>query len=174
MKTIKLLFVFAFSLMLLTAVTNSSNFYPNSNGDPGLTSSNLNLENDQNYDDCLCTCEACKNCSHGNADGETWSNENYYRAMSSRDFAEFKKFISERTFESTKLDMAKSVIDINYFTTDQVREILGWFTFESNKLDLAKHTFKNTVDRNNYYRLYNEFVFESNVVDLDNYVKNYR
>jgi hypothetical protein len=151
MKTVKLLPVFAFSLMILTALAYSGEL----------------------YDDCNCTCEACKNCRHGNTDDGTWNYEDY-RVMSSSDFMEFKKFISDRTFESTKLDMAKSVIDVNYFTTEQVRDILSWFTFESNKLELAKYTFKNTVDRNNYYRLYNEFVFESSVVELDNYVKSFR
>ncbi len=153
MKTIKLLTVFAFSLMLLSAVTNSGTRY---------------------YDECQCTCDACLNCCNEKGNYETWQNENYYRTMSNRDFAEFKRLIGDRTFESTKLDMTKSVIDNNFFTTDQVKEILSWFTFESNKLDLAKYAFNSTVDRNNYYKLYDNFVFESNVVDLDNFVKNYR
>lgn len=121
---------------------------------------------------CECNCEMCRNCKFKD-DGSGY-NENYPRVMSSYDFAEFKKLINDRTFESTKMDMTKSVIDINYFTVDQVRDILSWFVFESNKLDLAKYAFKNTVDRNLYYKLFDVFVFESNVVDLDNYIKNYR
>ena len=123
---------------------------------------------------CTCTCDACKNCNHGDPDRETYYEESHFRVMSSRDFAEFKQFIANRTFESTKLDMSKSVIDNNLFTTEQVSEILTWFVFESNKLDLAKYTFKNTVDRNNYYKLYNIFIFKSNIIKLDNYIKNYK
>lgn len=121
---------------------------------------------------CECNCEVCRNCKLKD-DGSGYY-ENNFRAMSPYDFAEFKKLINDRTFESTKLDMTKSVIDINYFTVDQVRDILSWFVFESNKLDLAKYAFKNTVDRRYYYELYDIFVFESNVVDLDKYVKNYK
>lgn len=121
---------------------------------------------------CECNCEVCRNCKFKD-DGSGY-NENNIRAMSPYDFAEFKKLINDRTFESTKLDMTKSVIDINYFTVDQVRDILSWFVFESNKLDLAKYAFKNTVDRRYYYELYDIFVFESNVVDLDKYIKNYK
>lgn len=153
MKTVKLLTFFAFSLMLLSAVTNSGTRY---------------------CDECQCKCDACLNCCYEKGNHETRQNENYYRAMSNRDLAEFKRLIGDRTFESTKLDMTKSVIDNNFFSTDQVREIINWFTFESNKLDLAKYAFNNTVDKNNYYKLYDNFVFESNVVDLDNFVKNYR
>lgn len=122
---------------------------------------------------CTCTCEACKNCKHKEPDRERGSNEDY-RIMNKRDFTEFKQLIADRTFESTKLDMTKSVIDMNYFSTEQVKDILGWFVFESNKLDIAKYAFKNTVDYYNYYKLYNSFVFESSVTDLDSYIKNYK
>lgn len=104
----------------------------------------------------------------------TQHNDEHYNIMNPRDFADFKKLIKDRTFESTKFDMTKSVIDNNLFSVDQVREILSWFVFESNKLELAKYAFKNTVDRNNYFKLYDIFVFESNVTDLDNYIKNFR
>ncbi len=121
---------------------------------------------------CECNCEMFRICKFKD-DGSGY-HENNFRAMNPYDFAEFKKLISDRTFESTKLDMTKSVIDINYFTVDQVRDMLSWFVFESNKLDLAKYAFKNTVDRNYYYKLFDIFVFESNVVDLDSYIKNYK
>ncbi len=94
--------------------------------------------------------------------------------MNPRDFADFKKLIQDRTFETTKFDMTKSVIENNLFSVDQVRDILSWFVFESNKLELAKIAFRNTVDRNNYFKLYDIFIFESNVTELDNYIKNYR
>jgi hypothetical protein len=100
--------------------------------------------------------------------------DDQYGIMNSRDFADFKKLINDRTFETTKFDMTKSVIDNNYFSVDQVREILSWFVFENNKLELAKYAFKNTVDRNNYFKLYDIFIFETNVTDLDSYIKNYR
>ena len=94
--------------------------------------------------------------------------------MNSRDFADFKKLVSERAFESTKLDMTKSVIDNNLFSVTQVREMLSWFAFESNKLDIAKYAYGRTVDNNNYFKLYDVFAFESNITDLDNYIKNFR
>ncbi|MCC6866690.1 MAG: DUF4476 domain-containing protein [Ignavibacteria bacterium] len=129
-----------------------------------------NFKNSDNY--CNCSCDNCKDCRYKSPDNQTGYND--YRKMSNRDFAEFKQLIADRTFESTKMDMTKSVIDNNYFSTEQVKEILTWFVFESNKLELAKYVFKNTVDPYNYYKLYNSFVFESNVVELDNYIKNYR
>ncbi len=157
MKTIKSL-LFALSLFIFANSVLSGN-------DP--------FENRETANYCTCTCEACKNCSHKEPDREKGYYEDY-RIMNKYDFAEFKQLIADRTFETTKMDMTKSVIDNNLFSTEQVKEILTWFVFESNKLDIAKYAFKNVVDRGNYYKLYNSFVFESNVTDLDNFVKNYR
>lgn len=161
--------IVSFNSLLASSTNKNGSWYFSSE----ISESRNELQHDNN-NYCTCTCDACRNCNHKDPDKEVYYEENNYRVMSNRDFSEFKKFIADRTFESTKLDMTKSVIDNNLFTTDQVREILSWFVFESNKLDLAKYTFKNTVDRNNYYKLYDIFVFESNVVDLDNYIKNYK
>ncbi|MBZ0203946.1 MAG: DUF4476 domain-containing protein [Ignavibacteria bacterium] len=144
------------------AFSNSTNYVPE-------TSSGFNPFSSSS---CDCTCDECRNCSNKHSSSDPWGSNSGYNVMSSRDFADFKKLINDRTFESTKMDMTRDVIVTNAFTTDQVREILSWFTFESNKLELAKLAFASTYDWNNYYKLYDIFVFESNVTDLDNFIKN--
>jgi hypothetical protein len=170
MKDIKSLF----GTLLFLLALNSSQFAYNCSqtvsGDPGLTLSgddkNANLK-----DECNCGCESCKGCRNKQHEQE-WGNTEYgFRNMSDRDFSEFTKLISDRTFESTKLNMSKNVIDINYFSTEQVRELLGVFTFESSKLEIAKYVYKNTTDKKNYFRLYDIFTFESNVNDLDDFIR---
>lgn len=86
------------------------------------------------------------------------------------DFTDLVKVISDRTFESTKIDFAKDGIDKNYFSTLQVRTLLGLFTFESTKLDIAKYIYPRTVDKKNFFRLYDMFVFESSVTELHDYI----
>ena len=171
MKTTKILL---FSFFMLFALTDMRSEVTPANGSWYFGSSGKEVDNSTYHKNCTCTCDACKNCDHRSPDKPVYYEDYYGGAMSPRDFSEFKNLIAARTFESTKYDMTKSVIDNNLFTTDQVRDILSWFVFESNKIDLAKYAFKNTVDRNNYYKLYDIFVFESNVIDLDNYIKNYR
>ena len=170
--------ILLFSFLLLSSVSNIHSTGFEGNGSWYFSTNQTNISGSNNsaviHEHCTCTCDACKNCKFNEPDKPVYYEDYYGGPMSSRDFSEFKNLIAARTFESTKLDMTKSVIDNNLFTTDQVREILSWFVFESNKIDLAKYAFKNTVDRNYYYKLYDLFVFESNVVDLDNYIKNYR
>lgn len=130
---------------------------------------NINAQSDITNEQHSCDCDYCRK-FHKSSDEETYNNY-YYRVMSSKDFSDFRKLINDRTFESTKMEMAKSVIGNNYFSTGQVREMLGWFVFESNKLELAKIAFTRTADWQKYYKLYDIFTFESSVTELDEYIK---
>ena len=43
-------------------------------------------------------------------------------------------------------------------------------TFEANKLELAKFCYDKTIDKNNYYTLYNDFAFSNYSTQLDKYI----
>lgn len=100
--------------------------------------------------------------------------EGYYGVIRNRDFNDLKKVINDRWFESTKMDFAKTAIDENYFTIDQVRELLELFTFESSKLELAKLAYTKTVNNKKYFKLYDVFWFESSVTELNDYIKSFK
>jgi hypothetical protein len=128
-------------------------------------------EAEHNYN-CDCDCEACRNCKYKQHGSNQYESDWEHREISSRDFQDFLKVVRDRTFETTKMDFAKDGIERYYFNTDQVREVLGLFTFENNKLELAKLMYDKTCDKKNYFRLYDIFVFETNVTDLKDYIKN--
>lgn len=116
--------------------------------------------------ECTCTCEYCMEHHH------EWGDNDYrYRTISDRDFYDLKELIAGRSFESTKIELAKSGIERNYFKVEQVRELLKMFTFESNKLELAKLAYTKTQDRNRYYKLYDVFTFESSISDMEDFIK---
>ncbi len=166
MKAINVLF---FSFITLFAINTEQFAEELIKDDPEITlTENIHNSLKINRNDCNCECEYCRDCTQK----QEWGFYENGRIMSDRDFRDFKKLITERTFESTKLSMAKNVIDINVFSTDQVREILGLFTFESSKLEIAKYTYGNTVDKKNYFRLFDLFTFESSVTELDDYIRN--
>jgi hypothetical protein len=114
--------------------------------------------NDRNGND-----NGWNNGSWNNGNGG-WSNGNwnYTQAMSTTSFEQFKQTLFNQAFESNRLTMAKQVISNNWFTTDQVRDLMKQFNFENNKLDLAKHAYQFTIDRNNYFVLTNELTFNTN------------
>ena len=73
--------------------------------------------------------------------------------MSQFQFEDFCNSISRRNFESTRVELAKTAIQQNNFTTDQIKVLLSYFTFESSKLEVAKLAYAKTIDRQNYFRI---------------------
>jgi len=96
------------------------------------------------------------------------------RAMDDQSFQIFFQTIKKENFDSAKMPMAKQVIDLNYFTAEQVKQLLPLFDFEDNKLDMAKYVYGRTIDRQNYFIVYSVFNFNSSKEKLVEYLKNYK
>ncbi len=91
--------------------------------------------------------------------------------MGSNDFNAAKESIRSKSFESTKLEIAKQVTGSNCFTASQIKEIMSFFSFESSKLEYAKSAYTHCYDKNNYFKVNDSFGFESSITELNNYIK---
>ena len=91
--------------------------------------------------------------------------------MKATDFAEDKKSIELKSFEDSKLAIAKQVTDVNCLSTNQVKEIIRLFSFEETKLEYAKYAYPYTFDQNNYYKVNDEFTFEATIEELNESIK---
>lgn len=85
-------------------------------------------------------------------------------------FNQLKQTIDHATFESTKLQIFRQALNYQFFTAEQVCEIMSLFTFESTKLDVAKLAYPRTLDQQNYFIVNNSFTFSSSVNELGNYI----
>lgn len=74
------------------------------------------------------------------------------------------------TFEDKMLEVAKTALKSSQVKTNQVHQLLQQFTFEQNKLEMAKYAYDKTIDKNNYYTLYNDFTFSNYSTQLDKYI----
>jgi len=99
---------------------------------------------------------------------------NYSQAMTNNDFAQAKESLRREWFENTRLETAKQAIDRNYFTSQQVKEMVLLFTFENNRLDIAKYAFGKTVDKGNYFIVNDAFTFNNNKEALKEYIRQYK
>jgi Domain of unknown function (DUF4476) len=99
---------------------------------------------------------------------------NYSRAMSSADFGQAKESLRREWFENTRLATAKQIIDQNYFTSQQVKEMVLLFTFENNRLDIAKYAYGKTVDKGNYFIMNDAFTFNNNKEKLSEYIREFK
>jgi len=89
------------------------------------------------------------------------------RPMNQEEFAEAKQSISSKTFEDSKLKIAKQIVGANCITAAQVRSVMKLFTFEASRLEFAKFAYTYTYDQKNYYKVNDAFEFESSIDDLN-------
>lgn len=94
--------------------------------------------------------------------------------MSDGDFAGAKGSIQSKSFEDSKLTMAKQIFDHNCLLSSQVRDIMSLFDFEATRLEFAKYAYGRTFDIGNYYKVNDVFDFESSISDLNAYISSYR
>jgi hypothetical protein len=93
------------------------------------------------------------------------------RAMDNTAFQQFKQSCEKEPFDNTRMKIAKQFMPMNYFTTAQVKELIGIFSFENNKLDMAKYAYDYTVDKGNYYVVNDAFSFTNSKEALMDYIK---
>jgi Domain of unknown function (DUF4476) len=93
--------------------------------------------------------------------------------MDAQSFEMLKRALSRESFENSRLEIVKQTIDRNNFTASQVRQLALLFAFENNKLDLAKYAYRKTVDKNNYFVVYDVFSFSRSKEELVDYTRKY-
>jgi hypothetical protein len=94
--------------------------------------------------------------------------------MTDLDFQHVKETISSKSFEDSKLTIAKQVVSSTCLFASVVEQFLELFSFESTCLEFAKYAYKYTFYQGNYYTLNDAFTFESSISELNEYIENYR
>jgi hypothetical protein len=114
------------------------------------------------------------NGGYGNNNGGYGNNGGYNRTPSIQEMLLMKQTLRNERFENTRVSLARQMFNEHAFSAVQVKELLQEFSFENNKLDLAKYAYRNTIDRNNYYVVFDVFSYSSSKQELSNYMSSYR
>lgn len=99
---------------------------------------------------------------------------NYSRAINDRDFDLVIRSMSKEWYENNKMESARHIIATNYFTSEQVGQMIRLFNFENNKLELAKLAYNKTIDPRNYQQVFGELNFSSSKAELSRYIQDQR
>ncbi len=91
-------------------------------------------------------------------------------AMDDANFSTFLTKLKDKSFDNQKTDFVKSTMKNNWFTSDQVLQILQTYGFENNKVDLAKLIWHKTTDKGNFFKIYEAFTFSSSEKSVQEYV----
>lgn len=102
------------------------------------------------------------------------ANEDIPRAINNETFNALKETISHESFDDSRLTIAKSMIDQNYFTSAQAKQLVQLFVFESNKVQIAKYMYGKTIDKKNYFVVYSAFTFSKSKEELAEYIRNFK
>jgi Domain of unknown function (DUF4476) len=122
-------------------------------------------DDDRNYND--------RDGRNGRDDRNGGYNNGGY-AMSNRDFDQAKETLRKDWFESSRINTAKLIIEGNYFTTAQVKELMQLFSFDDKKLDIAKTAYRKTIDKQNYYQLNEQLTFSGSKDELARFIRESR
>lgn len=93
--------------------------------------------------------------------------------MGTSDFADAKASIKSKTFDDSKLTLAKQIAKGNCLESAQVKEIMELLTYEDDKLEFAKFAYDHVHDPNRYYLVNDAFEFEMTIEELDEYLESH-
>jgi hypothetical protein len=105
-----------------------------------------------------------------NTDNGGWNN-GYTNVMSVREFSDLKDQLRKEWFENNRMISVKHILDNNFVTTGQVKELMLLFVFEKNRLDIAKYAYCKTVDPRNYFQLNTVLTFNSSKDELARFLR---
>ena len=91
--------------------------------------------------------------------------------INDNEFGSMKGSIESKTFEESKMTMAKQILKDRCLKVSQVKGIMALFTFEDSKLDFAKYAYDRTHDIGNYYQVNDLFTFEASIDELNQYLE---
>jgi hypothetical protein len=128
-----------------------------------------NNRNDRNNDD------RYDNRNDRNDDRYDNNNRNsQYDEMSDANFSQAKETLRKEWFENTRVSTAKQLIDRNYFTSRQVKDLMLLFTFENNRLDFAKYAYSKVVDKGNYFIVNDALSMSNSKEELNRFIREQR
>lgn len=88
-------------------------------------------------------------------------------ALDDMEFSEFISSMEGKSFEDSKLSMAKQMLKHNCVYSKQVKKIMRVFSFEDSKVEFAIAAYEKTLDQNKYYLVHDAFNFEMSIEELN-------
>lgn len=94
--------------------------------------------------------------------------QNCKTAMSSESFSSYFNTIKSESFSSSQMEAAK--VPGRCFSTEQIRQVMGFFSFEESKLEFAKWAYARCVDQDNYTNLRSALTYSSSRSELSQFI----
>lgn len=96
--------------------------------------------------------------------------KNCYTPISNYQFQQKYNSIVAKKTEAQKLASAKYIAKNNCLSSAQVKKIATLFENDFNRLEFAEIAYLNTIDKSNFYEVYDSFAYFSTVFRLHDYI----
>lgn len=96
------------------------------------------------------------------------------RILNDNDFSKTVSSVSRESSETSKMEMAKTLVKDVGLTSAQVTEILRAFALEKTKIEFAKFSYPKVTDRSFFYKVYDVFMQPASKKEVSEFVKNYK
>lgn len=101
--------------------------------------------------------------------------QNYCRnLLSSQDIDRLADAMNSRSFESTKMTIAREAVRSGNILAEDLKFILGQFDYESSRVEFAKFAYGYVCDKEHFYYVYDIFKFDSSIRELEDYTSRRR
>lgn len=91
---------------------------------------------------------------------------NGYRVMSPQDVEALAAALKQRSFEATRLEVAKDALSQTSLYALDLQRLLRSFDFDASRVELAKFAYARVADPQNFYRVYEAFQFDGSVQEV--------
>jgi len=86
-------------------------------------------------------------------------------------FEKLIEMLYKESFEDAKLDIVRTAAKDNYFTSQQVKQIMEAFKFDENRLEVAKILYPRVVDKENFFIVLSTLTFPSSREELRKWIE---
>jgi hypothetical protein len=102
---------------------------------------------------------------------ETVSNGGCDSPMPSGELNSALASMDSKSFEDSKMTLAKQFTRANCLSADQIKMVMQKFTYEASKLDYSKYAYEYCFDQPSYYTVNDAFDFELTIDELNEFLE---
>ena len=113
--------------------------------------------------------------NHPNNQGHPGADKNHpvpphhpgMKEMDPREFSHLLNSISKPAVGANKLARIRAAAKSNYFTADQVRQLMKAVRMENDKISVAVELYRRVIDRHNWHVIYSALTFAASKHEID-------
>lgn len=95
------------------------------------------------------------------------------KPMTETSFKKLLKSIEDENYDDTRIEILDDAAGRNYFTGEQLVEILKPFSFDFNKITVCKTIYPKLVDKENFHIVYPSFTFSYSATEIKEWIQEY-